>query len=250
VLLALVASGQAQTPPEPVVGFVSPYEIARTLHAAGFDVLAPPLREGTSYVVRATDFRGLLMRVVVDARTGAIRDATRIVPGPGRYGQLYGAPPPYDPADFDASVPVLGESERGPSTPPSMSAMPSASPMPPMSPLSAPPGMVPASPLARSSAAVHRVPLPRPRPAALASREGAAPAFVPQPSTPPVPAASAPGNINAGSGAGAAAAPEQAVKPQVSTDVITAAPPTSAVAPNASAAAASPKKPVAAPLND
>jgi hypothetical protein len=38
------------------------------------------MREGTSYVLRATDFRGIPMRVVLDARTGVIRDATRIVP--------------------------------------------------------------------------------------------------------------------------------------------------------------------------
>ena len=57
----------------------------RTLRSAGFDPLAPPLREGTIYVARATDYRGILMRVVLDARTGAIRDANRIVPGPGNY---------------------------------------------------------------------------------------------------------------------------------------------------------------------
>jgi hypothetical protein len=31
-------------------------------------------------VLRATDFRGIPTRVVLDARTGVIRDATRIVP--------------------------------------------------------------------------------------------------------------------------------------------------------------------------
>jgi hypothetical protein len=70
----------------------------RTARAAGFDPLAPPLREGTTYVLRATDFRGMLMRVVVDARTGAIRDANRIVPGPGSYGTAgqLGMTAPYD----------------------------------------------------------------------------------------------------------------------------------------------------------
>ena len=62
----------------------------RTLRSAGFDPLAPPLREGTIYVARATDYRGILMRVVLDARTGAIRDANRIVPGPGNYAGPYG----------------------------------------------------------------------------------------------------------------------------------------------------------------
>ncbi len=92
VLLSAVAPGFAQSPAAPVAaaplpspGFVPPYEIMRTVRAAGFDPLAPPLREGATYVLRATDFNGILMRVVVDARTGAIRDANRIVPGPGNY---------------------------------------------------------------------------------------------------------------------------------------------------------------------
>ena len=89
---------QAAPPPaappvtQPVTGFVSSYEITRIARSAGFDPLAPPLREGTIYVLRATDYRGILMRVVIDAHTGAIRDANRIVPGPGRYGQFYSAP--------------------------------------------------------------------------------------------------------------------------------------------------------------
>ena len=97
-------------PPTPLRGFVPPYEILRTLRAAGFEPLAPPLREGTTYVVRALDFRGVPMRVVVDAHSGAIRQANRIVAGPGLYGPYtpgpyapayYGrlAAPPYPPAD-------------------------------------------------------------------------------------------------------------------------------------------------------
>jgi hypothetical protein len=97
----------AQSPPTaspsapqsaPLRGFVPPYEILRTVRAAGFDPLAPPLRQGTSYVVRAIDFRGVAMRVVVDARSGAIRDANRIVAGPGLYGPY--APGPYPPAPY------------------------------------------------------------------------------------------------------------------------------------------------------
>ncbi len=112
ILVLAVATGHAQVPPlpqapqaappraaplppPPAPGFVSAYEIMRTLRSAGFDPLAPPLREGTIYVARATDYRGILMRVVLDARTGAIRDANRIVPGPGNYagpyGEVYGA---------------------------------------------------------------------------------------------------------------------------------------------------------------
>ncbi len=111
-LLAAAASGHAQSPPPsapaPLPGFVPPYEITKIVRTAGFDPLAPPRREGTTYVLRATDFRGILMRVVVDARSGAIRAVNRIVPGPGSYGPAgmmagpygppplyYGGPPPY-----------------------------------------------------------------------------------------------------------------------------------------------------------
>ena len=113
--LFAAAPGRAQVPApppaappatQPVTGFVSSYEITRIARSAGFDPLAPPLREGTIYVLRATDYRGILMRVVIDAHTGAIRDANRIVPGPGRYGQFYGVPSLYDPADLAEPVMV------------------------------------------------------------------------------------------------------------------------------------------------
>jgi hypothetical protein len=135
-------------PPLPLRGFVPPYEILRTIRAAGFEPLAPPLREGTTYVVRAIDFRGVAMRVVVDARSGAIRDANRIVSAPGLYGPyiagpyapvFYGrlaAPPPY-PAD---------DLEPGYGLPPSD----------------------------RHSPGLSLIPMPRPRPASLATTGAAA----------------------------------------------------------------------------
>ena len=131
-LLLAAAGGHAQAPPQvpkPVTGFVPPFEIMRTVRSAGFDPLAPPLREGTTYVLRATDFRGILMRVVVDARTGAIRDVNRIVPGPGTSGQLGMVPPPYGvpyrydsppygaPPEFDAPAPGLGPAEESAAPP-------------------------------------------------------------------------------------------------------------------------------------
>jgi hypothetical protein len=82
----------------PLHGFIPPFEILRTVRAAGFDPLAPPLRQGTTYVVRAMDFRGVAMRLVVDARSGVIRDANRIVSGPGLYGPY--APGPYAPGPY------------------------------------------------------------------------------------------------------------------------------------------------------
>ena len=117
--------------PPPAPGFVPPYEIIHTLHSAGFDPLGPPFREGATYVVRANDYRGILMRVVVDARTGAIRDANRILPGPGSDTRL-GMLPPYE-----------GSSAIMP--PPDFAPMP-------------------------SPAVTVFPPLPRPRPAELATR--------------------------------------------------------------------------------
>jgi hypothetical protein len=149
------ATSSSQFAPLPSVGFVPPYEIARNVRRAGFDPLAPPMREGSTYVVRATDFRGILMRVVVDARSGAIRDVNRIVPGPGSYGPQVGMMPygmgpdgmsqPYgQPADYDApSGPLDDEMLGRPST---------------------------AHPLTRASVTVLP-PLPRPRPPELASRK-------------------------------------------------------------------------------
>ncbi len=157
VLLA-AAPGHAQSPPPaplPAPGFMPPYEVTKMIRSAGFEPLAPPLREGTTYVLRATDFRGILMRVVVDARSGAIRAVNRIVPGPAPYGQVgmvaapYRMPPAYGiPPDADGSELAPEEAALGP----------------------------PPSPTSYSG--VHSYgaspPLPRPRPAELAARDAKA----------------------------------------------------------------------------
>jgi len=142
------------------------FEITRIVRSAGFDPLAPPLREGTTYVLRATDFRGILMRVVVDARSGAIRAVNRIVPGPGSYGPVgmvtppYGVAPPYDmvppyaPPDIAGPEMTPDEETTAPSVPPTPPA-PTAAIRPAMHPL------------------VSGPPLPRPRPAEFASRKAA-----------------------------------------------------------------------------
>ena len=213
--LFAAAPGRAQVPApppiaQPVTDFVSSYEITRIARSAGFDPLAPPLREGTIYVLRATDYRGILMRVVIDARTGAIRDANRIVPGPGRYGQFYGTPSLYDPVDLaePVMVPSTVEMER------------------PLAPHGATRSALPEIP-----------PLPRPRPAALASRrpldDGNAAARV-RPIIDPK-SVTAPG-----------AATE--AKPQLNSAVVTTAPP----APAAPAAPGAPTKSpaIVEPLND
>lgn len=158
----------ALAPPPGLPGFVPPYEIMRSVRAAGFDPLAPPLREGRIYVLRATDFRGMLVRVVVDANTGAIRAVNRIVPAAMASGQIGMMPPPYGPPpEFDDIMPP--PNGPGPSAPPPLAPHagaartphPTVTIMPPLTPLP---------------------PLPRPRPAELASHkpaEDAKPEVVP-----------------------------------------------------------------------
>ena len=200
---------------QPVTGFVSSYEIARIARSAGFDPLAPPMREGTIYVLRATDFRGILMRVVIDAHTGAIRDANRIVPGPGRYGQFYGTPSLYDPADLAEPTIVPSTAEMEPAL---------------VRPLG--------SRGAMRSALPDIPPLPRPRPAALASRK---PLDDATPKSLPV---AGPKSVTPGA--------PPAAKPQVSSEATTtapAAPPAAPAAPTAPGAAK--KSPaIVEPLND
>jgi len=238
LLAAAIAPAEAQTPPppaslaqatQPVTGFVSSYEIMRTVRASGFNPLAPPLREGTDYVLRATDYRGILMRIVVDARTAAIRDVTRIVPGPGRYGQFY-IEPAYGAADLDdpMGAPIGAGFEAPPARPPVSRPAPSAGLT-----------LVP--------------PLPRPRPATLASRDAAAAAA----RSLPAPAAKSETKTETktetkgdtktetSSGAGTATIVKPAAAPDakslINSEVITAAPPP--------APAASKRAPVE-PLND
>ena len=161
------AAAGAPAQPKPVTGFVPTFEIMRTVRSAGFDPLAPPLREGTTYVLRATDYRGILMRVVLDARTGAIRDVTRIVPaasgslgvmlppyGPPAYASPYGEPPYGAPVEYEGVPPMLPGPERP-----------------------APPQALPPPPLAthaKTSIRKSSPPLPRPRPAGLALSQPAA----------------------------------------------------------------------------
>jgi hypothetical protein len=163
VLLTLVAGAVAQSPPPPaaappqpksVTGFVPTFEIMRTVRRAGFDPLAPPLREGTTYVLRATDYRGILMRVVLDARTGAIRDVTRIVPAAS--GSLGVVLPPYGPPRYDAYAdPPLGLMRPDEGGVPQLP----------------PPIAVPPATHAKASVRKPSPPLPRPRPDGLAASQ-------------------------------------------------------------------------------
>ncbi len=177
--LLAAAPVRAQSPPVappaplPAPGFMPPYEVTKMIRSAGFEPLAPPLREGTTYVLRATDFRGILMRVVVDARSGAIRAVNRIVPGPGPYGAVgmvaapYDMPPPHG-VPPDADGPGLSPQEAALGPPPAPVSHPGSHPY-------------------DASA-----PLPRPRPAELAARDAKAaakPAVLPAVKSVEVPAA-------------------------------------------------------------
>jgi hypothetical protein len=123
-------SPSLSTPQIPLRGFVPPYEILRTLRAAGFQPLAPPLREGTTYVVRALDYRGI----------------------PGLYGPYM--PGPYAPAHYgrlaSPAYPPPDDVEPGYGRPPYIGAseIPSGD---------------------RHSSGLGLVPLPRARPASLAA---------------------------------------------------------------------------------
>ena len=246
-LALLTVSGQAQVSavssvtsnsaaPLHSFGFIPPYEIARKVRRAGFDPLSPPLREGSIYVVRATDFRGILMRVVVDARSGVIRDASRIVPGPGSYGQE-AAMLPYEPlpneipgsaygrpADYEAPPVPLEDSEM----------------MPPRAP-----GL---HPVTRASVTLTP-PLPRPRPAELAVRK--------QDDAKPEAKTDVKADAKLDAKPAAVASPQAKPEPKAEVTGSAAAPPTTLPSPSASSApppataAIKPSKSLAPPpIND
>ncbi len=168
----------AVSQPKPVTGFVPSYEILRTVRAAGFTPLSPPLREGTVYVLRATDYRGIPMRVVLDARTGVIRDVNRIVSedstdygmaapeyGPSPYASGPFAPAPYGSPGYGPpayETPTYG--------PPAAGAADEGAEPPSSGPVAEPPssGPVAAPPMMRPQVSARPIPpLPRPRPATI-----------------------------------------------------------------------------------
>jgi hypothetical protein len=230
VSLALLtaAGAAAQTgasQPKPVTGFVSTYEIMRTVRSAGFDPLVPPLREGTSYVLRATDFRGILMRVVLDARTGAIRDVTRIVPatsGP-MMPPSYGPPPAYGPPSYGS--PSYGS--------PAEFGAPTG-----MGPGGAPGQLSqPALPSATAPARPQFPPLPRARPTEQASQK---PDAVTGTSTP-----------NAGATGATTTAAQAGAKPTAKSEATATVPAAAATATIPPATPAAPgKAPPVPPIND
>jgi hypothetical protein len=131
--LAGYAQSQSATPesvpaPVPLVGLVSPDEVSRIVRAAGFIPLAPVRRQGTTYELRAADYRDVLFRVVVDGRSGAIRAVNRIVPA--KSDSVVGLMPPSNigptPYKPPASEPLPSSPPPGPSqdSPPATGGIP------------------------------------------------------------------------------------------------------------------------------
>jgi hypothetical protein len=147
-ILVPVASAEAQTPP-PGGGLVPPRAIVAIVHSNGLDPVGAPTREGPTYVVRAVNRRGLLMRVVVDARSGQIRAVNQIVPGPGSPGPIAMRPQPYGPPPEFEPAPVMPDGSDD---------------MPAILPVHPPVVHAPARP----AASAKHPPLPRPRPANVA----------------------------------------------------------------------------------
>jgi len=218
-----MAPSLAQAPPTPVPGFMPPYEITRTVRASGFDPLAPPRREGSTYVLRATDFRGILMRVVVDAHSGAIRAVNRIVPPD--YPAALGMLPPYDAPPYGMQpygLPPYGRPPYGALPPdgvPDGAGPQTSGPLEASAPAAAV-GVVPAA-LRAASRSPSFPPLPRPRPAELATQEAA--------------------NANAQAAKTTAAAPPSPGKADAKAGPAMAAPLPAVVAPS---------KPAQIPIND
>jgi len=182
-LLFAAAPSRAEPPPPPapaplpLPGLLPPYEVTRIVRSAGFDPLAPPLREGATYVLRATDFRGILMRVVVDGHSGAIRAVNRIVAATDyAVGMMppYGAPP-YGPPPYGAPV-YRGPPMEDPLGEPYAALQPEGptgydgAEIAPAEPSAPPPAPPPAHTVTRPGLPALP-PLPRPRPASLVSRK-------------------------------------------------------------------------------
>jgi hypothetical protein len=215
LVISAVSAGYAQSPPPaasppagaaaPLPGFVPPYEITKIVRAAGYDPLTRPRREGTTYVVRAINGRGILMRIVIDARSGAIRAVNRIVPGPGPYGvvgmmgpppyaagpygPLTGPPPPYPPPPYP---PPYYDAPPGYGMSPDM-----LEPMePPGGPMEADLNTPPPPPAGRPRpypAAPSAPPLPRSRPSESAIHEAKPPHAEKPVETPAIKSTPAPG---------------------------------------------------------
>ena len=208
-LLLAAGPGNAQSPPpaDPtsaaappaLQGLAQPFEINKIVRDAGFSPLGPPKREGTTYVLRAINSREILMRVVVDGRSGAIRAVNRIAApradggvgmkqrqdgAQGPHRSLQGMPPYEPPARLQEASPHE----------------PLAGPPPRDVPADAAPSDINGSPMSPKEADLRTPPspLPRPRPSDLTMQKARPPAKMPKapavkPNAAPAAASVAPG---------------------------------------------------------
>jgi hypothetical protein len=72
-----------------------PYEVARVVRSSGLIPVAPPMRSGVAYIVRAMDRYGTPVRMVIDGRSGEIVEVRRIAAAAPDYGYPRREPPPY-----------------------------------------------------------------------------------------------------------------------------------------------------------
>jgi hypothetical protein len=175
----------AVSPPmvEPMVEGLPPQEILMIVRASGLRPLTQPARRGGRYLILASDNMGGQLRVVINARTGRIVDASpandpRFGDPPIRPRGLVPVPGPQQEAEALDEEPPPPSDLRTPSAPPRPPRVARTTPAPQTPPpgrsskhnLASPPdvtGSVPTRPA--------RTPLPRPRPAA-ATQQAAAPA--------------------------------------------------------------------------
>jgi len=76
VMLGAASPSYAQGPRLPN-GFIAPEGIIAIVRANGMNPIGPPIMAGPTYLVPAVGPRGVPSRVVVDARTGRIRNIAR-----------------------------------------------------------------------------------------------------------------------------------------------------------------------------
>jgi hypothetical protein len=192
-LVAPATTGRAQSPPlpdatstmtpDPVPGLLPSYEINKIVRGSGFYPLALPRREGTVYVLRAIDRHDVLMRVVVDARSGAIRAVNRLVSV--KTMGVVGTVPASDGAAGDSAVSgspsndVMSNSPQQEDTSGQLQSGPQFQDTTPAhtvpadiggSPIGAEErdlGTLPPSPSSKNHAFQGELPLPRPRPSGL-----------------------------------------------------------------------------------
>ena len=178
LLAAVPRHAQSQTSdamstaaPAPSPGLVQPFEINKIVRDAGFSPLGLPQREGTTYVLRVIDSREILMRVVVDGRSGAIRAVNRIVAARPDGVVVMMPPPAPPPSKAPPNEPLPGPpSGSPPRDAPPANAIPADISGSPMSPKKADLSMPPPPLTMRPGtypAPLGAPPLPRPRPSNL-----------------------------------------------------------------------------------